>query len=85
MTDSSVKIETAEPHYPALMFLVRHGHELAALCGLFVFLIGLWFVLDGRAAAGALIASAIGGLIVYLLMRVLWDIARLLADTMIPK
>ena len=36
-------------------------------------------------AAIGLVASAIGGFIVYLLLRVLWDIVRLLADTMLDN
>ena len=78
-------IEIVEQHYPALMFLVRHGHPVAILCGLAVFLLGVWLVREGAMAAIGLVASAIGGCIVYLLLRVLWDIVRLLADTMIPK
>ena len=78
-------IEVVEPEFPALMFLARHGHPVAILCGLFVFLAGLWLVLDGVMAGAGLIASTIAALIVYLLVRVLWDITRLLSETMIPK
>ena len=85
MAGPDIKIETVEPQFPALMFFVRHGHPIAILCGLSLFAFGLWLVRDGWMAPVALIASFIGGCIVYLLVRVFWDIARLLADTMIPQ
>ncbi len=78
-------IEIVEPEFPALMFLVRHGHPVAILCGLMIFLSGAWLVREGLIAMIGLFASAVAGMIVYLLARVLWDIARLLAETMIPK
>ncbi len=84
-TDTKTHIEVVEPEFPALMFLVRHGHPVSVLCGLFVFLAGIWLVLEGMMSGMGLIASTIAALIVYLLVRVLWDITRLLAETMIPK
>ena len=85
-TDSNKSpIEVVEPEFPALMFLVRHGHPISILCGLFVFVAGVWLVLAGVMAGVGLIASIVAALIVYLLVRVLWDITRLLSETMIPK
>lgn len=85
MTEPPVKIETMEPNYPALTFMVRHGHWIAALCGVFTFLVGVWAVREDLMSPMGLIASIAAALIVYLLVRVLWDISRLVADTMIPK
>ena len=85
MAGPEIKIETVEPQFPALLFFVRHGHPIAILCGLSLFVLGAWLVRDGLMAPIALIASFVGGAVVYLLVRVLWDIARLLADTKIPK
>jgi hypothetical protein len=85
MAGPEIRIETVEPHYPALQFFVRHGHPIAALCGLAVLLAGVWLVLEGRMALVGLVASAVGGCVIYLLVRVFWDMAKLIADTMIPK
>jgi hypothetical protein len=85
VTEPPVKIETMEPNYPALVFMVRHGHWIAALCGVFVFLAGVWALLEGLIAPIGMVANIVAALVAYLLVRVLWDIARLVADTMIPK
>lgn len=85
MAGPEIKIEIVEPHYPALMFMVRHGHPIAILCGLALFLAGVFLVREGFMGPLGLVASAIGGGVVYLLVRVLWDISKLVADTMIPK
>ena len=81
---SSVNIDVVEPDYVALVFAARHGHALAIVVGLALFAAGCWATVAGLGALGLVAGAAVGAL-AYLLLRILWDVARLLCDTMIPK
>ncbi|MDB5570761.1 MAG: hypothetical protein JWN93_1944 [Hyphomicrobiales bacterium] len=78
-------IALVEPHYPALTFLARHGHKVAVAAGLLAFLASVWMARESDAGAGGMLIGAGIALAAYFIVRVMWDIARLLADTLIPR
>lgn len=80
----STHIKHAEPTFPALHFLVKHGNAIALLLALSMPIIGIWVWAIGRSPAsiaGGVIAGAFG----YLIMRSYVDLVRLVADAMLPK
>lgn len=85
MTEPPVEIEIVEPQYPALEFMARHGHAVAIVCAITTFLMWTFTARGGFMGPVGLLGGAVAALLVYFLARVFWDIARLVADTMIPK
>ena len=77
-------VQTANPTYRTLHFLVRHGDWVAALVGLAPVVAGiLAWAMDysiGYAAAGVA-----GGAFLYLIMRSYVELVRVIVDMLLPK
>ncbi|TPQ40940.1 hypothetical protein [Cupriavidus pinatubonensis] len=80
----SAHIKHAEPTFPALHFLVKHGNTIALLLALSMPIIGMWFWTIGGSPA-SIVGSIIAGAFGYLIMRSYVDLVRLVADAMLPK
>ena len=78
------QVETANPAYRALYFLVRHGDWLAIVVGLVPVLGGAAAWIAGMSIAfGA--AGLVGGAFVYLIMRSYVELVRVIVDMLLPK
>ncbi|MCY0853473.1 hypothetical protein [Cupriavidus sp. D39] len=74
----------AAPTFPALHFLVNHGNLLALLLALCPPFGGLLFWATGSSPA-FLVAGALGGAFLYLIMRSYVDLVRIIVDMLLPK
>ena len=73
-----------ETSYPAVRFLLRFGKPLALILGISVAAGGLWAAGAGMGwwwGAG----GVIGGLLVFLFVRVFMELVHIVADTLLPQ
>lgn len=76
--------EESRRAYPAIHLLVRHGGLIATGLSLLIPLLGLWAWLTGSSIL-LLLGGIAGGLIAYLFLRSYVEMARIIADMLLPK
>ena len=76
--------EESRRAYPAIYLLVRHGSGIATGLAALIPLAGLWAWLAGYSIL-LLAGGVLGGLIAYLFLRSYVEMARLIADMLLPK
>ena len=76
--------EDSRRAYPAMYFLVRHGNGIAAILAALIPLAGLWAWLAGYSVL-LLVGGVLCGPIAYLFLRSYVEMARLIADMLLPK
>lgn len=72
------------PTFPALHFIVKHGNVLALLLALCPPFGGLLLWATGGSPA-VIIAGALGGALLYLIMRSYAELVRIIVDMLLPK
>jgi len=77
-------VETNNPSYRVLHFLVRYGDWFAAVVGLAPIIIGVCAWGAGMSIAFA-IAGAFGSIFLYVIMRSYIELVRVIVDMLLPK
>ena len=78
------QVQAANPAYPALHFLVRHGDWIAAIVSLAPVAAGILAWAAGMSVAFA-IAGVAGGAFLFLIMRSYVELVRVIVDMLLPK
>lgn len=77
-------IQTTDPSYRTLYFLVRHGDRVAILVALAPLVAGLWAYAAGL-SIGYAVAGICGAAFLYLIMRSYVELVRVIVDMLLPK
>ena len=78
MDDESEKI------YPAIYFLLMHGRKISNAIALFALIWAIWLWVVGYSAV-LVVAIAIGGALMFLLLHSYVEMVRVIADMLLPK
>ncbi len=78
------ELQTTDPRYRTLYFLVRHGDRVAIFVALAPFVAGLWAYAAGL-SIGYAIAGLAGAAVLYLIMRSYVELVRVIVDMLLPK
>jgi hypothetical protein len=75
----------ANKNYPAIRFVVKHGHKLAIIVAIVIVLFGVWgggrFNTWGWIPRGMVI---LGGGLAYLMLRAFQELVDVVSDTLLP-
>jgi hypothetical protein len=73
-----------ENTYPAVRFMQRSGHMIAAILGLLVLAGGVWLTAEGH-GWGWTAGGVIIGAVVYGFVILLRELVQIIADTLLPQ
>ena len=71
--------------YPFIALFERHGVTLSLAIALVFLGLGLLLVQQSALGPGAALLAVLGAAVLWLLLRMLTDIVRLLSETLIPR
>lgn len=77
-------LQASNPNYPTLHFLVRYGEWVVTIVALVPIVLGGWAVSAGWSYLYA-VAGVSAGAFLYLVLRALVELIRVIVDMLLPK